>query len=119
MKISNTQQTGPVQIPLKGLSVNEAYTGKRYKTDKYRNFERSALFILPKLTLPEPPYCIHLEFGLTNIASDFDNPIKPFVDVLQKKYKFNDKLINKGIIEKIPVKEGQEYIKFEITHHGN
>ena len=40
--------------------------------------------------------------------------IKNFVDILSKKYHFNDSLIYRGIIEKVIVPKGKEYIKFEI-----
>ena len=73
------------------------------------------LFLLPKITLPAPPYELHLEIGVSNMAFDFDNPVKPFVDILQKKYGFNDKQIMRAVIDKVIVKKGKEYIGFKIT----
>ena len=40
---------------------------------------------------------IKLEFGVSNKRFDWDNGIKNFVDILQKKYHFDDNRIYKGI----------------------
>ncbi len=96
------------------MSVNEAWKGERYKTDKYKKYTRDVLFMLPKMELPKPPYKIYLEFGFSNIMSDFDNPVKPFVDILQKKYLFNDMQIHEANIKKMKCAKGQEYVRFKI-----
>src|SRR5690625_3712830 len=100
---------------IKPLSVNEAWQGKRYKTPKYKAYERALMFMLPKkITLPKKPYKIYLEFGMSSSLSDWDNPIKPFQDVLQSKYKFNDRDIVEAHVKKVKTKKGQEYIKWSI-----
>jgi len=58
------------------------------------------------------PMEIFIEVGFSNKASDIDNIVKPFVDILQKKYKFNDKHIYKMTVEKFIVDKGNEYIEF-------
>ena len=88
-----------MRINYKPLSINECWQGQRFKTDKYKKYERDLLFLLPAYKLPEKPYSIHLVFGFSNMNSDFDNVVKPFVDILQKKYGFNDRDIMKAIIE--------------------
>lgn len=103
-------------VQIKPLSVNEAWKGKRYKTEKYKWFEYETLFLLPKnLKLPKAPYFVYFEFGLSNKAADWDNPIKPFQDVLQKKYGFNDKDVESAFIKTQQTPKGNEYIKFEIV----
>lgn len=102
-------------VTIKPLSVNECWAGKRFKTPRYKKFENDVLFMLPRIELPTPPFQIELHFGVSSVAADFDNPTKPFVDVLQKKYLFNDKLIHRAIIEKHIVPKGKEYIGFNIT----
>lgn len=104
-------------VRIKPLSVNECWKGQRFKTDKYKKYENDLLFLLPRLTLPLPPYRIELTFGVSNMASDFDNPVKPFVDILQKKYGFNDKQIMEAVIIKELVKKGAGHIGFNITTH--
>ncbi len=102
-------------IKIKPLSVNEAWKGQRFKTDKYKQYDRNLMFILPKIIIPNPPFCIEYEFGFSSSNADIDNPVKPLQDILQKKYKFNDRDIYKIVVIKKLVKKGQEYIKFKIT----
>jgi hypothetical protein len=102
-------------IKIKPLSVNDAWKGRRFKTDQYKNFEKAVLYMLPRnLLIPEGDLFVFLEWGLCSRGGDFDNPIKPFMDVLQKKYKFNDNQAYQAFIEKKIVKKGSEYIRFEI-----
>lgn len=103
-----------VKVDLKPLSVNEAWQGKRFKTAKYKKFTKDALFLLPKLKIPEPPYRISFEFGFSNSSSDWDNPIKPIQDILQKKYGFNDRDVFEANIKKVKVSKGKDYFKFNI-----
>jgi len=101
-------------IKIKPLSVNECWQGRRFKTPEYSNYERTLLFMLPKIKLPLKPYFVSIELGLSNVAADIDNPIKPILDILQKKYDFNDKDIYGLLIKKEVVKKGDEYFKFSI-----
>lgn len=102
-------------VKIKPLSVNKVWQGKRFKTNEYKAYERTLLLTLPKITIPDGEMMIHLEFGFSSKNSDFDNPVKPFVDCLQKKYGFNDRLIKRCVIDVNSVKKGDEYIKFELT----
>jgi len=106
-----------VRVDIKPLSVNECWRGKRFKTAKYKAYEKEMLFTLPKLKLPEPPYSVYYEFGFSSASSDLDNPVKPLQDVLQKKYGFNDKHIYEMLVRRVKVKKGQEYLKFEINEY--
>jgi hypothetical protein len=103
-----------IKINIKPLSVNDVWQGKRFKTPAYKNYEKLLLLTLPKIKIPEPPYVIYFEFGFSNSASDWDNPVKPFQDILSKKYRFNDKLIKRAIVDTVLVKKGHEYVKFKI-----
>ncbi len=101
-------------LNIKPLSVNEAWKGRRFKTDKYRKYERDVISILPRMVIPEGFLTVSLEFGFSNHASDIDNPVKLFVDCLQKKYGFNDRQIKEMHLRALDVKKGEEYIKFSI-----
>ena len=98
-----------MKIPLKPISVNQCWQGRRFKTPLYTKYEKDCLMILPKKDIGLPPYLISLEFGFSNKASDLDNPIKPTLDILQKKYGFNDSEVYELRISKKIVKKGQEY----------
>jgi Holliday junction resolvase RusA-like endonuclease len=110
------QQLSPVgsHVDIAPMSVNKCWQGQRFKTKGYRQYEMAVMLRLPKLTLPAPPYKITLEFGVSSKLADWDNPVKPFQDILQKKYKFNDKDIYEAVIRKYDVEKGKEYISFII-----
>lgn len=105
-----------LKVDIKPLSVNDAWKGKRYKSDAYKAYEMEMLLRLPPGRLPDPPYRVHYEFGLSNRQADFDNPCKPLGDILQRKYGFNDKEIFEAHIRKVLVKKGHEYVKVKIEH---
>ena len=78
-----------MRINIKPLSVNQCWKGKRFKTPKYKSYEQELLFRLNKYKLPQPPFEIHFKFGFSSKLSDWDNPVKPLQDILQKKYVFS------------------------------
>lgn len=104
------------RINIKPLSVNQAWQGRRFKSKAYQQYEKDCLFLLQDTTInwDKIPVELSLTVGLSNMASDIDNVVKPFIDVLQKKYKFNDKFIIRLIVEKKLVVKGAEYIEFYI-----
>jgi len=104
------------KLNIKPLSVNECWKGKRFKTKEYLQYEKYLLLMLPKIKMPPPPYKLNIEFGFSNMASDIDNPVKPFQDILQKKYGINDKNIIELSINKIKTEKGKEFIKFSIDN---
>lgn len=103
-----------MRLDIKPLSVNEAWQGRRFKTDKYKQYERSILTLLRPFVIPEGDLEIYFKWGFSSNASDYDNPIKPFQDCLQKKYDFNDNRVKKAVIECEKVKKGKEFIEWEI-----
>lgn len=108
-----------MRIDIKPLSVNEAWQGRRYKTDSYKAYEREVLFTLMPYEIPEGALFIALEFGFSNANADIDNPVKLFIDILQKKYGFNDSRISDLHIKKRKVKKGAEYVEFYIWSGDN
>ena len=69
---------------------------------------------LSPFQFPNGKLKLSITFGLSNKMSDIDNPVKPFVDILQKKYGFNDKMIKRCTIDVQKTKKGSEYIKFKL-----
>ncbi len=98
---------------IKPLSINECWVGKRFKTPKYKAYEALLLYTLPRRELPDPPFKVSFEFGFSTKAADIDNPVKVLVDILQKKYGFNDKEIVEMELKKKIVKKGEEYFKVQ------
>jgi len=106
------------KILLKPLSVNEAWKGRRYKTDKYKSYEVALLFLLPNdIVVPEGKLELRLRFGFSSKNADVDNPTKVFIDVLQRKFGFNDKRIYRLVQEKVDVKKRNEFIEFQIKKY--
>jgi Holliday junction resolvase RusA-like endonuclease len=103
-----------IQVNIKPLSVNTAWQGKRFKTDLYRQYEKAVLLLLPPFDIPPAYLKLVYEFGFSNPQSDLDNPVKPFTDILQKKYGFNDSRVHEIVLRKKLVTKGMEYIKFSI-----
>jgi Holliday junction resolvase RusA-like endonuclease len=101
-----------INLDIKPLSVNEAWQGKRYKTPAYKQYENELLWLLPNIDLPPPPYKISYIFTFKNKSSDIDNPIKPFQDILCKKYGFDDKDIYEYSVKKMLDKSPK--IEFQI-----
>lgn len=103
-----------IRINIRPLSINKAYKGKRFRTPEYNAYKKALHCLLPKITLPEPPYAITFKFGYSSMASDWDNCIKPAQDCIAEKYGFNDKLIHRGVVDKVKVEKGKEFFEFKI-----
>ncbi len=106
-------------VMIKPLSVNQAWQGKRFKTPKYKSYEKELLLKLKKIDVPEGKLKLIITFGLSSKLSDWDNPVKPFQDVLQKKFGFDDRRIYRAEINKVDVSKGSEFIEFEILKLKN
>jgi len=104
-----------VRLNIKPLSVNQAFKGRRFKTDAYKAFEKNMLMVLPmSYKVSANKLSLTLRIGFSNKASDLDNSFKQTIDCLQKKYNFNDSQIYEIHAYKEVVKKGSEYIDFEI-----
>lgn len=102
------------KIQIKPMSVNQAWVGRRRNSFKYLKYKTDIMRMLPNYTIPEGKLTLYLYVGFSSKGSDVDNIAKPFIDILQKKYDFNDNRIYLLIMEKTIVKKGAEYIEFEI-----
>ena len=114
--------TLPIRLDgIRPMSVNAAfsvYKGKKLKTKEYRTYESKILLELTrkkiKINLPEKgPLFISLTIGVSS-RFDIDNAVKPFIDILQKAYNFNDNRITHLIVEKEVVKRNEEFIEFQL-----
>jgi Holliday junction resolvase RusA-like endonuclease len=106
-----------MRLNIKPLSVNAAWKGKRFKTNNYKRYEVEVLKLLSPFEVPNGELELRLKFGFSSASSDFDNPVKCFVDCLQKKYKFNDKMIKRCIIDVEQVNKGEEFIDWSLTEN--
>ena len=103
-----------MKINVKALSVNQCWQGRRFKTNLYKAYELALIVKLPKLEIPDGDLELHIQVGFSNKSSDLDNICKPFLDILQKKYGFNDSRVYSLHMYKRIVPKGDEYISFDI-----
>lgn len=99
-----------ILLNIKPLSVNEAWQGRRFKTDKYHAYEKLMRSMLPKCEISNFTQ-LKITYGFSNMASDIDNPTKLVLDILQKQYGVNDRDIIYLVLHKIKVKKGEEFIE--------
>jgi Holliday junction resolvase RusA-like endonuclease len=105
-----------MKIEIKPLSVNNAWQGKRFKTNEYKLFEKAMLLMLPPLKIDfKKQLKVEVVFGFSSHGSDIDNPLKPTLDCLSKKYGINDNKIYELNVKKEIVKKGEEFIKLNIN----
>lgn len=105
-----------MKLQIKPLSVNKAWKGRRFKTNEYKKYIRDVLRLLRPEKIPDGNLELYLKFGFSSSSADFDNPVKCFVDCLQKKYGFNDKMIKRCVIEVESVSKGDEFIEWQIKN---
>lgn len=116
---SNGDLPFQMKIGIKPLSVNQCWQGRRFKTKKYKSYERELLAKLPNLSVSNGLLDISVVFGYSSKLSDIDNGLKPLLDILQKKYNFDDRQIYHLDVTKEIVKKGNEYIKIEINEYND
>ena len=103
------------RISIKPISVNDCWQGRRFKTPLYKGYETELLYKLKKEKIPEGKLFLRLTVGFSNKNADLDNVVKPFVDILQKKFGFNDKQIYIMDLAKEDVKKGEEFVEYELS----
>lgn len=76
-----------LKVPIKALSINDCWQGKRFKTNKYKRYEQEfSLLIQPKKfekMLGDLEVTIKWKSPTVN-RGDIDNPVKPILDILTK-----------------------------------
>ena len=102
------------RIFIKPISVNQAWKGRRFKTNLYKDYESQMLKMLPDMKVNGGKLEIHFIFAFSNKMADVTNPIKMTEDILTKKYGFNDNMVYRMVVEKEIVKKGAEHIRFTI-----
>ena len=58
-----------------------------------------------------------IKVGFSSPLADVDNMLKPFIDILQKKYNFDDKNIYKITVEKELVSKHREFVDWKLTEY--
>ena len=105
-----------MRINVSPLSINKCWRGRRFKTPEYEAYEKEVFYLLEPMKIDKKKkLCVSITVGFKNRGADLDNICKPILDILQKRYFFNDNQIYRLILckEIVPKKE-DEFIIFEI-----
>ena len=103
-----------MKVKIKPMSVNQAWQGKRFKTPKYKAFRERLQWLLKDMLIPDGALKLTINFGVSNMAFDVDNGLKPFIDALQDRYDFNDNRIVEITARKEKTAKGSEFINWSI-----
>ena len=107
-----------INLDVKPLSVNQCWQGRRFKTKAYKQYEKALLTLLPEIEFTyKDDLEINIVFGFSSKTADIDNPLKPILDILQKKYGFNDRSIYRVTVDKVITKKKEEFISIKITDY--
>ena len=106
-----------INIPVKCLSVNKAFTGRHFKTRDYIDFERDVcrVFKFAKQTIMGECLVVYTFYVSNYKMVDVDNQIKTTQDLLVKlDYIKDDRLIKEIRASKVACKKGEEKIIINI-----
>lgn len=104
-----------IVVPQKPMSVNKAWLGAKRKSKEYRVYEENVSSRLPDLEIPEGRLKLIVYVYYSNQRADIDNCLKPFIDILQARYSFNDCYVYELNVKKFIVNKGYERIAFSIA----
>ena len=102
-------------LPVKAISINECFQGRRFKTKKYDAFIQEMLYTMPKKKTITGLVRMEILLYLKSILrSDIDNFVKPILDCIVKKgWIVDDRYIQYLKVSKVKSKEEGVYIFIE------
>ena len=104
-----------IKLPIRPLSVNAAWCGRRFKSKAYRAFEKEISVLLLPYKEKITGYCAVLyRFHLKNWKkTDGDNCVKTVQDFIVKRGIIeDDRFIMRYVIEKVP--SDRDFVEVEI-----
>lgn len=106
-----------IELQIKPLSVNKLYNGQRTKSKLYNKYARDISFLLPNSKQQFSDMLrVEIFFGFSTKAADIDNCCKGIIDIVSKKYGFNDNRIYELNLRKCIVPKGKEFISIQIEN---
>ena len=101
-------------LPVKALSLNTAYRGRRFKTKECTQYCKAVSLMLPSIKCPSEYYEVRFKFHLKNFAmTDEDNLVKILQDcMVDKGMIIDDRRIVKHVLEKYP--SDIDWIEWEV-----
>ena len=108
-----------IEIPMKPLTTNRLWKGRRFKTNEYKRYETALVALLKRsgLEIPDGRVTFEVVAGVSG-QYDLDNAIKSTLDVIQKyDPSFNDRDVFKIVAEKILKPRRDEFIAVNFTEY--
>lgn len=103
------------KLPLKPLSLNAAYRGRRFSTPELKAYKQDISRLLYGSVVVAEKLVAWYEFGVSTTNCDGDNLIKAFQDGLCEALGINDNRIYEWHVRKEKVAKGNEYVAFALT----
>ena len=105
---------GNIKIPIKPISINECWQGRRFKTKKYDKFIIDMLRVMPKREMLTGSIKLEIRLYLKSLLrGDIDNFIKPIVDCVVKKGWIKDDIFI-VLLEVEKFKSAEEFFEIEL-----
>lgn len=103
-------------IPVKPISTNKLFQGRRFKTKDYDAFINAALYFAPKVPMVKGNIVLKCDFFVKNVErSDLDNFLKGTLDLIVKAgYIEDDRFIYKINARKFKANDENERIELRI-----
>ena len=107
-----------IKLPIKALSVNLIYGGRKRRSFQYKNYRRLVLNLLKEYDKKaynlEGNLCMTMDVGFSSPLSDLSNAIKAIEDVVAEYFAFNDRFIVEIHMRKFLVHKGEEFIHLDL-----
>ena len=106
-----------IEIPIKPLTANRMWKGRRFKSTEYKTFQTAMVALLNRsgLVIPDGRLTFEVEAGVSG-RFDLDNVIKSTLDTIQlHDPNFNDVDVFRIVATKILKKPRDEYLAFNLT----
>jgi Holliday junction resolvase RusA-like endonuclease len=103
-------------IPIKPISTNKLFQGRRFKTKEYDAFINAALYFAPKVPMIKGIVSLQCDFYVKTVErSDLDNFLKGTLDLLVKAgYIEDDRYIYRIVARKFKTDLENEHMELRI-----
>ena len=108
-----------VELPIKPLTTNRLWKGRRFKTDEYKQYEAVVVALLNRagLEIPDGKCVFEVAVGVSG-QFDLDNAIKSTLDMIQKyDQSFNDRDVFRIVAEKFTKRRRDEFLAVNFTNY--
>lgn len=107
-----------IKLPVKALSTNKIYGGRKRRSYHYKNYRRLVLNMLKdydkKVYDLDGNLCMTMDVGFSSPLSDLSNAIKATEDLIAEYFSFNDRFVVEIHMRKFLVHKGEEFIHIDL-----